>query len=125
MLIDSDVLIWSMRGHAGAVNLLSTIYPLRMSVVTYMELAQGCRNKTELKQFKKALQLCKAIIEPLDEATSALAAQLIDTYALTHSLRVADALIAATAISRSLILLTGNGKHFSKIDGLSLQVFTP
>ena len=57
MLVDSDVLIWSMRGHAGAVNALSAISLLRMSVVTYMELAQGCRNKTELKQFKKALQL--------------------------------------------------------------------
>ena len=125
MLVDSDVLIWSMRGHAGAVSALSAISLLRMSVVTYMELAQGCRNKTELKQFKKALQLCKAVIEPLDEATSVLAAQLIDAYALSQNLRVADALIAATAMTRSLRLLTGNGKHFSKIDGLNIEVFTP
>ena len=125
MLVDSDVLIWSMRGHAGAVNALSAISLLRMSVVTYMELAQGCRNKTELKQFKKALQLCKAVIEPLDDATSVLAAQLIDAYALSQNLRVADALIAATAMTRSLRLLTGNGKHFSKIDGLNIEVFTP
>ena len=44
MLIDTDVLIWMTRGHAGAAAKLQTITPWRISVVTYMELAQGCRN---------------------------------------------------------------------------------
>jgi predicted nucleic acid-binding protein len=48
MLIDTDVLIWMTRGHAGAAAKLQTMMPWRISSVTYMELAQGCRNKDEL-----------------------------------------------------------------------------
>jgi predicted nucleic acid-binding protein len=54
-----------------------------------------------------------------------LACTLVEKYALSHSLHMADALIAATAISHALPLLTGNGKHFSAVDGLKVQVFKP
>ena len=53
MLIDTDVLIWMTRGHAGAAAKLQTMMPWRISAVTYMELAQGCRNKDELMRIKK------------------------------------------------------------------------
>lgn len=53
MLIDTDVLIWMTRGHAGAAAKLQTMMPWRISAVTYMELAQGCRNKDELVRIKK------------------------------------------------------------------------
>ena len=125
MLFDTDVLIWATRGHAGAPATLADTAPMRMSVVSYMELAQACRNKLELKKLKKSLQLCRAILEPLDEASSQLAAQLIDRYAHSHNLRMADALIAATAITQSLTLLTANDKHFAKIEGLKIRVFRP
>lgn len=53
VLIDSDVLIWLTRGHVGAAQRLGQISTWRISVVTYMELAQGCRNKAELAWLKK------------------------------------------------------------------------
>ena len=53
MLIDSDVLVWLTRGHPGAVERLGKIAVWRISVVTYMELAQGCRDKAELARLKK------------------------------------------------------------------------
>lgn len=49
MLIDSDVLIWLTRGHERAKLRLSLINPWRISAITYMELAQGCRSKQELE----------------------------------------------------------------------------
>jgi predicted nucleic acid-binding protein len=51
------------------------------------------------------------------------AAQLIDTYALSHSLRLADALIAATALAQGETLLTGNVKHFSAVPSLVIEAF--
>jgi predicted nucleic acid-binding protein len=45
MLIDSDVLVWLTRGHVGAAQRLHAINPWRISAVTYIELAQGCRAK--------------------------------------------------------------------------------
>ena len=55
MLIDSDVLVWLTRGHPAAAERLHAIDPWRISVVTYIELAQGCRDKAELARLKKGL----------------------------------------------------------------------
>lgn len=125
MLIDTDVLIWMTRGHAGATTRLSTLIPWRISVVTYIELAQGCRNKQELTQIKTGLALNQTQILPITTIISDRAMQLIDTYTLSHSMQLADALIAATAIEHGLTVLTANAKHFSQIGELSLEIFVP
>jgi predicted nucleic acid-binding protein len=125
MLIDSDVLIWMMRGHIGAAARLQAILPWRISVVTYIELAQGCRNKLELAQAKKGLSLRQTEILPINEAISHRAITLIDQYALSHGLLLADALIAATAQEHRLTLLTANVKHFSAVKNLTVEAFVP
>lgn len=125
MLIDSDVLIWMMRGHIGAAARLQAILPWRISVVTYIELAQGCRNKLELTQAKKGLSLRQTEILPINETISNRAISLIDQYALSHGLLLADALIAATAQEHGLALLTANVKHFSAIENLAVEAFVP
>jgi len=125
MLIDTDVLIWMTRGHAGAATRLQTMTPWRISAVTYMELAQGCRNKDELARIKKGLALCHTEIMPVSTAVSDRAMQLIDTYALSHSLQLGDALIAATALEHGLAVFTANTKHFAPIDGLHIEAFVP
>jgi uncharacterized protein with PIN domain len=78
VLIDTDVLIWMTRGHADAAAKLQTITPWRISAVTYMELAQGCRNKEELTRIKNGLALCHTEIVPVSAAISDRAMQLID-----------------------------------------------
>jgi predicted nucleic acid-binding protein len=90
-----------------------------------MELAQGCRNKTELKAMQKAFKSASSDVLPITMAISDLACQLVEAHALSHSLYMADALIAATAISYSLPLLTANTKHFAAVPGLEVQVFKP
>jgi predicted nucleic acid-binding protein len=125
MLIDSDVLIWLTRGHAGAAKCLNDLMPWRISVVTYMELAQGCRDKTELVRLKKALAARQAEFLPITPAISQRAADLIDTLALSQGMRLADALIGATAMEHGLSLLSANAKHFSAVSGLKLVAFVP
>lgn len=125
MLIDTDVLIWMTRGHTGAATKLQTITPWRISAVTYMELAQGCRNKEELARMKKGLTLCHTEIVPVSTTISDLAMQLIDAYALSQHVQLGDALIAATALEHNLTVLTANTKHFCAIEGLNVEVFVP
>ena len=125
MLIDSDVLIWVTRGHVGAAARLQALQPWRISAVTYMELAQGCRNQQELIWAKRGLAERQTEIVALSEPISARAMQLIDRYALSHGLRLADALIGATALEHKLTLLTANAKHFAPIEGLVLEQFVP
>lgn len=125
MLIDSDVLIWLTRGHEVAAQRLQSISHWRISVVTYIELAQGCRNKVELARLKKGLAARQTEIIAVTPAISQGAADLIDQFALSHSMRLADALIGATALEHNLTLLTANVKHFRAIDGLRLEGFEP
>lgn len=125
MLIDSDVLIWFARGNARATAAVEGASDWYISAVSYMELAQGCRNKTELKAMQKAFKSNDGDVLPITQSISELACTLVEKYSLSHSVHVADALIAATAMNHSLPLLTGNAKHFSAIDGLKIRVFKP
>ncbi|MFU8765373.1 MAG: type II toxin-antitoxin system VapC family toxin [Haliea sp.] len=125
MLIDTDVLIWNMRGNERAAELLDGAVGFTLSAVTYMELVQGARDKAELRALRRALQFWQATLRPLDDEISNRAMYLIETYALSHGLQMADALIAATAISLGDILVTGNDKHYRMIDGLEIEVFRP
>jgi predicted nucleic acid-binding protein len=82
ILIDSDVLIWLMRGHAGARARLTRINPWRISTITYLELAQGCRSKDELQRAKRGLALPQTQILSLTPGISERAMALIDAHAL-------------------------------------------
>jgi predicted nucleic acid-binding protein len=125
ILIDSDVLVWLTRGHPGAAQRLHVIDPWRISVITYIELAQGCRDKAELARLKKGLAARHTEVLPITPAISQRAADLIDALALSHGIRLADALIGATALEHGLTLLTANIKHFSAAEGLPLEAFAP
>lgn len=125
MLIDTDVLIWFMRGNPKARRAIDQQRPFSLSVVTYMELVQGMRNQEELVALRKALRQWEAKILYLTEEMSAKAMIYVERYALSHSLYLADALIGATAVVCSLTLLSANAKHYRTITDLDLQVFRP
>ena len=125
MLIDSDVLVWLTRGHPAAAERLQALATWRISAVTYIELAQGCRDKAELARLQRGLAARNTEIVPLTPAISHRASGLIDELALSHGMRLADALIGATAIELHATLLTGNVKHFAAIDGLQVEGFVP
>lgn len=46
-------------------------------------------------------------------------------YALSHSMRTADALIARTAVQNSKTVLTANDKHYKFIPDIELRKFYP
>ena len=125
MLVDSDVLIWFMRGNPKAIAALEGAGDWYISALSYMELVQACRNKTELKAMQKVFQSGEDDMLPVTQEISELACTLVEKYSLSHSVYLADALIAATAMQHSLPLLTANSKHFSAIDALKVKVFRP
>jgi hypothetical protein len=125
MLIDTDVLIWNLRGNEKAAELLDHAGGFVVSAVSYMELVQGVRDKAELGVLRRSLHYWSARIQPLDQEISTRAIFLMETYALGHGLQLADALIASTAISLGATLITANDKHYRMIDGLEMEVFRP
>ncbi|MDF7798397.1 type II toxin-antitoxin system VapC family toxin [Pontiellaceae bacterium B1224] len=125
MIVDSDVLIWASRGNAKAVRKLDKETGFTISAVSYMELCQGMRNKAELSAFKKALKVWRIKVIPIDESISYQAMFFVERYCLSHSLFLADALIAATATGLGEPLLSANTKHYSMIPEITLKQFRP
>jgi predicted nucleic acid-binding protein len=125
MLIDTDVLIWNLRGNAKAAERLDHAGGFFLSAISYMELIQGVRDKAELQVLRRSLHYWGASVQPLDHEMSARAIFLMETYALGHGLQMADALIGATAITLGARLVTANNKHYRMIDGLDIEVFRP
>jgi predicted nucleic acid-binding protein len=125
MLIDTDILIWYMRGNDKAYEAIETRPGFSISVVTYIELVQGMRNKGELNEFRKTMRRWNAKIIQINEEISVKAMFYIERYYLSHSLGLADALIGATAITNGLALLSGNDKHYRIIKECKVDKFRP
>lgn len=96
-----------------------------ISAVTYMEYVPFCRNKSELAVFEKMLKALQFTIHEVDHAISYHARQLVRQFALSHSMEMGDALIAATALTHKELLCTSNSKHFAQVNGLLLELYLP
>ena len=125
MLVDTDVLIWHLRGYPQATRLLDQLDALTLSAVSYLEVLQGMRNKAELVAVKKMLDKRLARLLPVTEAITLRATDLMESLTLSHGLQMGDALIAATAIEHQLPVLTANVKHFSAVASLTVEAFVP
>jgi predicted nucleic acid-binding protein len=123
MLVDTDVLIWHLRGYPQATRRLDQMDKLTLSAVTYLEVLQGLRNKVEFAAIKKMLECRNAILLPVTESITQRATMLMESLTLSHGLQMGDALIAATALDHQLPLLTGNVKHFACIEHLLIEGF--
>jgi predicted nucleic acid-binding protein len=125
VLFDTDVLIWVLRGNREAAKIVEASEGRRVSVVTYMELLQGARDRREVKSIKAFLADLAFEMLPLSENIGHRASIYLEEYGLKVSMCVADALLAATAVESHETLCTGNRKHYSPISELNLRVFRP
>lgn len=125
MIFDTNILIYADRGVVSAKELIMNTQHRSISAVTYMEYVPFCRNKKELATFEKMLNALRFNIHEIDHSISYQARQLVRQFALSHSMEMGDALIAATALAHHEVLCTGNIKHFSPINGLLLEHFQP
>ena len=125
MIIDTDVLIWYLKGNDRAKKSVEESIPFSISVITYMELIQGMRNREEFKRFQKQVHKWNTNIIQIDQEISSRAMFYVQEYALSHSMMLADALIAATVVQNSDKLLTANDKHYKFIPTLECMKFKP
>lgn len=125
MIFDTDVLIGIFRGNAKAARALDRADQRAVSVVTYMELLQGARDKREVKAIKSFLVDMGFSVLPLSENIGHRASIYMEEYNLSTSISMADALIAAAAIEANQQLLTANDKHYKAIKELDIKRFRP
>ena len=125
LVVDTDVLIWYLRGNEKAFNSIENLENFYISVVTYMELVQGMRNKKELNSFRQAIHTWNCKILYITEEISAKAMFAVEQHFLSNAMQLADALIGSTAIAHGLPLQTGNDKHYKIMKGLQIKKFRP
>ena len=125
MIFDTDVMIWAFRGNVNALNAIDAAAARSISAVTYMELLQGVRSKTEMLAMKRFLSTLGFVTLPVTANISARAASIMEQTALKNDLGVCDALIFATGLETGDRLLSGNAKHFKEVPLLDVAVVRP
>ena len=123
MLVDTDVLIWHLRGNAKAQKAIDHQKEFSISSVTYMEILSCLRDMVEMKNWKAFLKNRSVHHILIDHDIILKALYWMEEFVLSHQLRMADALIAATAETHGMELLTGNGKDYQYLPGLKIKHF--
>lgn len=128
-LLDSDILIHALRGHATVAERLREHRdaPKALSVLTYGELLYGAR-----KSQRSAEHLAKvyriAELFPLVPVTRAIVESFAELQVTLESkgesLDHIDLMIGVTALSLNYILVTNNERHFRRIPGLQIENWT-
>jgi len=129
-LIDSDVLIWHLRGHEPTVQLLralaqrsreeKAVSPLGCSVISVFEVRVGMHPGEEAvtERFLSALERY-----PVGEVIAERAADYYRAFVKQGiTLHIADLIIAVTAAEYELTLVSYNQDHFPMED---IRIYTP
>jgi predicted nucleic acid-binding protein len=116
-LLDSDVVIWHLRGKATVVELVLTLARrgrIGLSAITRAEVLLGMR-EPERALTLRFLDSCETL--PVLAATADRAGEIFRTFRSQGiTLSLPDALIGATALLASVPLYTCNPRHYPMPD---------
>lgn len=126
ILVDTDLVIDGLNGLSNAVQALRGFASQRIAVstVTLAEIIEGAfhtsdpsRHLTDARAFLSPYAVLD-VTDPVAETFGEIRAGLRRQGNLIADM---DLLIAATALTHDLTLLTRNTRHFTRIPGLRLQ----
>jgi tRNA(fMet)-specific endonuclease VapC len=126
-LLDTDTVSFLMKRRpaavAKAVAYIAEHGLLAISIITRYEILRGLRVKSATTQMTAFARFCEMnSIVPLTDRTVSIAAEIYANLTATGLLiGDADILIAATAMSHGLVMVTNNESHFQRIQGLTVD----
>ncbi|MBL0048806.1 MAG: type II toxin-antitoxin system VapC family toxin [Bacteroidetes bacterium] len=129
-MLDTDVLSEFLRGNPKVIakvdEHLKKFGYISLSVITYYEILNGLLYKDAKKQLTKfeefvVLNKLLPLSQRMAKSAAAIQAELRKKGTeIGHT----DTLIAGTAVSSGLQLVTNNTKHFKRIKGLTVDNWT-
>lgn len=118
IFIDSDVVIEVLRGRDQAILarwsvLAASPSPILVSPITFAEIGAGAR-ASEMQKISQFFALLTCVV--IDQGIGELAGEYLRRYSKSHNHKIADALIAASAVQNQAALWTRNHKHYPMPD---------
>ncbi len=118
VLIDSDIVIEVLRGRDQAILaqwsvLAASTLPILVSPITFAEIGAGAL-AGEMPMIARFFAPLTCV--DLDEKIGQLAGEYLRRYSKSHNVKIADALIAASAVQNQAALWTRNRKHYPMAD---------
>ena len=113
-LLDSDTIIWHLRGRKEITDMLKDLQRSGLpacSTISVLEVQLGVKTKDEEGKTSRFFESLKVFDVSMDIAR--IAAQLIRQYkAKGVTMDIPDSIIASTCLLHDLILVTYNRKHY-------------
>ena len=126
-LIDTDTLSYFFRNNPIVVEKLDKYLQeygfINLSVITYYEVLNGLYFKDAKKQRKKFEEFVKLnqVLPLTDEVAKNAAKVYAQLRKKGKTVGHNDILIASTAVTNNMTLITNNAKHFKDIEGLDMD----
>ncbi len=125
-LIDTDILIYSFKNEASVIEHFKRKKedPKYVSVISYGELLYGAHRSQHYQKNLANVHRLAEIYPVIDIDRSVMESFALiksDLHSQGTPLDDMDLLIAATALSHNLTLVTNNEKHFTRVPGLSIE----
>jgi predicted nucleic acid-binding protein len=105
-LLDSDILLDFLDGHAAAAREIARYHECCVSIISWMEILAGARTQTDEDVRRGFLGHFRLV--PLTAQVAEEAVKLRREYRL----KLPDAIIWASAITENCLLVSRNKKHF-------------
>ena len=123
-LLDTNVVIAALKGHPGVLNRITVQSPrdVFVSSIVAHELYYGAYRSVRLSENLTRVEALQFPIVEFDRDDARCAGEIRALLsAAGNPIGPYDVLIAGQALSRSLVLVTRNGREFSRVDGLKIE----
>ena len=127
VILDTDTISFFFRGNSKVIKkvaeYLTEYRYINISVVTYYEILNGLLYKDAKKQLQQFIKFAEYNkILPFNVKAAKKSAKLYaELRKIGKTISHNDVLIAGTAITNNLILVTNNTEHFSRINELKID----
>ena len=125
-LLDTDIIIYSLKGHKAVQENLRKHYNdlISVSVISLMELYYGAYKSERIESNIAKIKTIENKIK-----TIRIGEEVVDLFGMLKSQQESkgqmlddfDLIIASSAMTHNMILVTNNTRHFKSIEGLKLE----
>lgn len=127
-LLDTDIIIFFLQGKYELKDKIEAVgfENCFISEITIAELLFGAENSQDINRHLKEVEEIEQRfnIIPIYSNLKTYAKEKVRLRKKGTPLAEFDLLIGTTSIAENLIMVTGNEKHFKKIDGLKVENWT-